>query len=173
MREPLLVASALSKSYSGVRVLQDVDFDLRSGEIHALVGENGAGKSTLIKIIGGAVRPDSGTVELDGRPLPLGDPLGVRQRGVSFVYQEIALVPELSVADNIFLGREIGRPLLDRAAMAARGRPLLDELGLGIDPSTGTGGLSVAQQQLVEIARALAGDARVLILDEPSASLSA
>jgi len=169
----LLVASSLTKSYGGVCVLDHVDFDVRAGEIHALVGENGAGKSTLIKILGGAVRPESGTAEIEGRPLPFGDPLAVRRMGVSFVYQEIALVPELNVLDNVFLGRERGRPLLDRAAMAAEMVPLLSELGLTVDPAVPAGRLSVAQQQLVEIARALAGDARVLILDEPTASLSA
>src|SRR5579862_719814 len=169
----LLVASSLTKSYGGVCVLDHVDFDVRAGEIHALVGENGAGKSTLIKILGGAVMPETGTAEIEGRPLPFGDPLAVRRMGVSFVYQEIALVPELNVLDNVFLGRERGRPLLDRAAMAAEMVPLLSELGLTVDPAVPAGRLSVAQQQLVEIARALAGDARVLILDEPTASLSA
>src|SRR5436190_14352920 len=102
----ILTASSLSKSYGGVRVLDGVDFDIRAGEIHALAGENGAGKSTLIKIFGGAVLPDAGGVRLDGAALELGDPRGARRRGISVVYQEIALVPELSVADNLFLGRE-------------------------------------------------------------------
>ena len=101
-----LAATNLSKSYAGVRVLHAVDFDVRAGEIHALVGENGAGKSTLIKILGGAVVPDTGDVVLDGERLPIGDPLAVRRAGLSVVYQEFTLVPELTVADNVFLGRE-------------------------------------------------------------------
>jgi len=168
----LLAADALSKTYSGVRVLDAVDFDLRAGEVHALVGENGAGKSTLIKILGGAVAPDSGTVLLEGARLAPGDPREARRRGISLVYQEFTLVPELSVAENIFLGAERGRPFLARAAMAASARRRLDDLGVRLDARAPVGSLSVAHQQMVEIARALEADARVLILDEPTASLS-
>ncbi len=167
-----LTASRVSKSYGGVRVLHDVDFDLHGGEVHALVGENGAGKSTLIKVLGGAVRPDSGEVLLDTTPLPIGDPLATRRRGVSIVYQEFTLVPALSVADNIFLGRERGGWFLRRAEAARAARALLDQLGVSIDPGAPAGALSVAHQQMVEIARALAAEARVVILDEPTASLS-
>lgn len=167
----LLAATGLTKSYGGVRVLDAVDFDLARGEVHALVGENGAGKSTLIKILGGAVRPDTGVVELDGTPLPAGDPLAVRDRGVSLVYQEFTLVPELSVADNIFLGRERARPFLRRSEMARDVQRVLDELGADMAASAPVRSLSVAQQQMVEIARALVGDAKVLVFDEPSASL--
>lgn len=167
-----LAGSGLSKSYGGVRVLDDVTLELVPGEVHALVGENGAGKSTLIKILGGAVRPDAGEVRLDGVPLPAGDPREARARGVSLVYQEFTLVPELSVADNIFLGRELGRPLLGRARMKRLAQQRLDELGVEVEAGSPVGRLSVAHQQLVEIARALEADARVLILDEPSASLS-
>jgi ABC-type sugar transport system ATPase subunit len=168
----LLTAEGLSKSYGGVRVLDRVDFDLQSGEIHALVGENGAGKSTLTKIVGGAVTPDEGTARLNGRPLPIGDPLAVRRCGVSIVYQEFTLVPSLSVTDNIWLGRERGLPFLRRADMTAAVERQLDDLGVRIDPAALVRDLSVAHQQMVEIARALAGDATVLILDEPSASLA-
>jgi ABC-type sugar transport system ATPase subunit len=153
-------------------VLDDVDFDVRNGEVHALVGENGAGKSTLIKILGGAVVPETGRVSLEGTPLPLGDPLAIRRAGISIVYQEFTLVPELSVADNIFLGRERGRAFLQRAEMAGVVTRLLGDLGVQVSPSALVSSLSVAQQQLVEIARALEGEAKVLILDEPSASLS-
>jgi ribose transport system ATP-binding protein len=142
------------------------------GEIHALLGENGAGKSTLIKIIGGAVRPDAGRVELDGRRLPAGDPRAVRECGLSLVYQEFTLVPELTVADNIFLGRERARPLLRRTEMAGEVQRVLDELGAEVAAGAAVRTLGVAGQQMVEIARALVGDARVLIFDEPSASLS-
>ncbi len=116
-RSRLLVASGLTKIYGGARAVDEVDFELAAGEIHALVGENGAGKSTLIKMFGGAVTPDAGEVTLDGRPLPSGDPLAVRLRGLSIVYQEFALVPELTVAENIWLGRERGRPFLRRGEM--------------------------------------------------------
>ncbi len=169
---PLLAASGLTKSYGGVRVLDAVDFDLARGEVHALVGENGAGKSTLIKLLGGAVRPDAGTVELDDAPLPAGDPLAVRDRGLSLVYQEFTLVPELSVADNIFLGRERARPFLRRSEMARDVQRVLDELGADMAAHAPVRSLSVAQQQMVEIARALVGEAKVLVFDEPSASLS-
>lgn len=169
---PLLTASGLSKSYGGVRVLDAVDFDLERGEVHALVGENGAGKSTLIRILGGAVRADAGTVELAGVRLPAGDPLTVRRRGVSLVYQEFALVPELSVTDNLFLGRERARPWLRRSEMARETQAVLDELGTGIAAGALVRTLSVAEQQIVEIARALIGDAKVLVLDEPTASLA-
>ena len=141
--------------------------------MHALVGENGAGKSTFVKILAGAVRAESGGVELGGAPLPAGDPLAVRRLGVSVVHQEFTLVPELDVVDNVFLGRERGRPFLRRAEMARAVRARLDELGVDVDVHVPVGQLSVAQQQLVEIARALELDAAVLVLDEPSASLSA
>ena len=167
----LLSAARLSKSYSGVRVLDAVDFDVQAGEVHALVGENGAGKSTLIKILGGAVVPDDGEVRLDGELLQQADPRLARLCGISIVYQEFTLVPAMSVADNIQLGRE-PRAAREAAASFARIRACLDELGVDVDPRVPVDRLSVARQQLVEIARALLTDARVLILDEPSASLS-
>jgi len=168
----LLSAASLSKSFPGVRALEGVDLELRPGEVHALLGENGAGKSTLIKILGGALVPDAGEARLEGQPLPLGDPLAVRRRGVSIVYQELTLVPELTAAENIFLGRERGRPLLRRREMARAAQALLDGLGARIAPGAPVRALSLAQQQLVEIARALAGESKVIILDEPSATLS-
>ena len=167
-----LTASSLSKSYGGVTVLDRVDFDVRGGEVHALVGENGAGKSTLIKILGGAVRPDAGSVSLDNVALPLGDPRRIRTMGVSIVYQEFTLVPELSVADNVQLGRERGGMWLRRREMATEVERVFADLGVDVPITSRIASLSVAQQQMVEIARALAGDAKVLILDEPTASLS-
>ena len=169
---PLLAARGLTKSYGGVRVLDAVDFDVAGSEVHALVGENGAGKSTLIKILGGAVRPDAGTVELSDSILPAGDPLAVRDRGLSLVYQEFTLVPELDAADNIFLGRELARPFLPRADMVRTAQSILDDLGAGVRATVPVRTLSVAQQQMVEIARALSVDAKVIVFDEPSASLS-
>ena len=136
-----------------------------------LVG-NGAARRLLIKILGGAVRADSGEVRIGGGALPPGDPIEARRRGISTVYQEFTLVPELSVADNVFLGREQGRPFLLPAAMARDVQAILDELGAGVDAAAPVGRLSVAHQQMVEIARALVGEAKVLILDEPTASLS-
>ena len=169
---PLLTAHGLTKSYGGVRVLDAVDFDVEPGEVHALVGENGAGKSTLIKILGGAVRPDAGHVELGGASLPQGRPLAVRDLGLSIVYQEFTLVPELDGTDNIFLGRERGRPFLQRAGMRRAAESILTELGAGVPVDVPVRTLSVAQQQMIEIARALSGDAKVLVFDEPTASLS-
>jgi ABC-type sugar transport system ATPase subunit len=168
----LLSARGLSKSYGGVRVLHGINFELAAGEVHAIVGENGAGKSTFVKILAGAVRAESGEIQLRGAPLPAGNPLAVRRLGVSVVHQEFTLVPELDVVDNVFLGRERGRPFLRRAEMARAVRARLEELGVDVDITAPVGGLSVAQQQLVEIARALELDAAVLVLDEPSASLS-
>ncbi len=168
----LLVAGALTKLYGPVCVLDDVSVDVRPGEIHALAGENGAGKSTLIKIIAGAIAPDRGEVRLDGAPLPLGDPLATRQRGVSIVYQEFTLMPDLSVADNVFLGRERGTGWLRRREMHRAVQDVLDELGVNVSASARVRDLSVARQQMVEIARALVTEAKVLILDEPTASLS-
>jgi ribose transport system ATP-binding protein len=167
-----LAASGLTKSYGGVLVLAGVDFDVRGGEVHALVGENGAGKSTLIKILGGAVRPDAGRVVMDGVPLPLGDPRRIRVLGVSLVYQEFTLVPELTVTENIFLGRERGWPWLAREAMAGAARQVFADLDVDVPVHARVASLSVAHQQMVEIARALASDTRALILDEPTASLS-
>jgi ribose transport system ATP-binding protein/rhamnose transport system ATP-binding protein len=166
----VLTASGLSKAFGGARALSGVDFEVQSGEIHALVGENGAGKSTLIKILSGIVVADAGDVQLDSRRVPAGDPAATRRMGVSCVHQEFALVPALSVADNLFLGRERG-PLLRRREMNAAADALLGELGLRVPARALVHDLSVAHQQLVEIARALADDARVLILDEPTATL--
>jgi len=168
----VLAARGVSRSFGGVRALDAVDFEVRLGEIHALVGENGAGKSTLIRILSGGLVPDAGEVSLNGQPLPCGNPPAVRRLGVSCVHQELALVPGLSIADNIFLGRERGGLLLDRRQMRETAERLLADLGLHESPDLPVDALSVAHQQLVEIARALADDARVLILDEPTASLA-
>ena len=169
MTDPLS-ASGISKSFAGVPVLQDVDLALRAGEVHALVGENGAGKSTLIRILTGALRPDRGSVTLLGKPLPT-DPREARRRGISCVYQEFTLVPDMTVRDNILLGRERGQILRARGTDdALTGR--LRELGAHCGPDAIVRTLSVAEQQLVEIARALDTQAGVLILDEPTAALS-
>jgi ABC-type sugar transport system ATPase subunit len=170
--DALLSVEGISKSFPGVRALADVDFELRAGEVHALVGENGAGKSTLVKVLGGGVVPDAGEVRLDGAPLPFGDPLAARRRRVDIIYQEFTLVPQLTAAENIFLGRERGRVLLRRAEMRREAQAILDRLGAAVDANAPVASLGVAQQQMVEIARALGGHPRVLVLDEPTASLS-
>ena len=146
-----LSARGLTKQYGGTVVLRGVDLDVASGEIRALVGENGAGKSTLIKILSGAVTADRGEVRIDDERLPSGRPLAIRERGLSVVYQEFTLVPDLTVAENVFLGRELGRPLLGRAAMRTRAQSLLDELGVSVDAREPVRSLSVAHQQMVAV----------------------
>jgi ribose transport system ATP-binding protein len=169
----LLSVVGLSKSFPGVQALSNVDLELRSGEVHALLGENGAGKSTFVKVLGGGVIPDTGEVRLEGAPLPLGDPLASRRRGINIIYQEFTLVPELTAAENIFLGRERGRVVLRTAEMRREAQALLGAaLGTDIDADERVGDLSVAQQQMVEIASALVERPRVLVLDEPTAALT-
>jgi rhamnose transport system ATP-binding protein len=170
----LLRTEDVSKSYDGVHALQHVGFELRIGEIHALVGENGAGKSTLIKIITGAVTPDSGRIELDGNAVANNSPRLAKSLGIAAIYQQPALFPDLTVAENIALGLEGTRSWQqvnwnERRQNAAA---LLDKTGARIDVDEDAGNLTMPEQQLVEIARALGANARVLILDEPSASLS-
>jgi len=171
----LLSLRGIGKRFGGVTALANVDFELRAGEIHALLGENGAGKSTLIKILGGLLRPDSGEIRLGGQTVAIRDVTAADQLGIRLIHQELSLAPNLSVAENIFLGREPSRfGFLDRRKLRSAAQRLITELGL---PEIGAvaacvADLSVAQQQLVEIARALSTRARILILDEPTASLS-
>jgi ABC-type sugar transport system ATPase subunit len=169
----LLRVAGLGKSFPGVLAVRGASLEVRAGEVHALVGENGAGKSTLVKVVTGAHRPDHGTVELDGCALPLGDPVRVRRAGVAAIYQEFSLAPSLTVRENLFLGREPTRfGFVDVRAERVRAREVLARLGSGIDLDAPVGALSVAQQQLVEISRALLGEARLLVLDEPTAALA-
>jgi ribose transport system ATP-binding protein len=171
---PWLETEALTKRYPGVLALDGVDFALRRGEIHVLFGENGAGKSTLISILAGAQRPTSGQVRFTGRPIALESVRDARKLGVSAVFQEFSVVPTLTVAQNMFLGDEPRRGglLLDRARMRTAAREVLRELDFPIDPDTVVALLSRAEQQMVEIAKAFRGDLSVLILDEPTASLT-
>jgi rhamnose transport system ATP-binding protein len=169
----LLRIDGLVKSYSGVRALRGVSFDLRRAEVHALVGENGAGKSTLIKAITGAIEPDAGEIAIDGRPVAWMDPHGAASAGIAAIYQQPSLFPPLTVAENIALRTERGGAwrLVDWKQRRARARELLDRIGAAIDPDALVETLSMPEQQLVEIARALGADARILIMDEPTASL--
>ena len=169
-----LETEALTKRYPGVLALDAVDFALRKGEIHVLFGENGAGKSTLISILAGAQRPTSGQVRFAGRPIALESVRDARKLGVSAVFQEFSLVPTLTVAQNMFLGDEPRRGglLLDRARMRSAAREVLRELDFPIDADGIVALLSRAEQQMVEIAKAFRGDLSVLILDEPTASLT-
>ncbi|MFE4537312.1 sugar ABC transporter ATP-binding protein [Streptomyces scopuliridis] len=170
----MLTMKGVSKSFLGVRVLRDVELDLERGEVHALVGENGAGKSTLMKILAGEHIPDSGTITLDGTAHTFTHPAQAQAAGIGIIHQEFALLPHRTVAENVFLGREpVRRGLVDRKAMERRTGELLAEIDeTGITPRTLVRELSVARQQTVEIAKALASDVRVLVMDEPTAPLA-
>src|SRR5688572_1533621 len=170
---PLLVARAVTKTFPGVRALDAVDFTLRRGEIHTLMGENGAGKSTLIKVLTGVYTRDSGEISLDGQSINPRSPLEAQKLGISTVYQEVNLVPYLSVAENIFLGRQPKRfGFINWREINRRSREALSRLDLDIDVTKPLNVYSIAIQQLVAIARALDVQAKVLILDEPTSSLT-
>lgn len=171
---PLWEVRQVSKSFPGVLALDRVSLTLRTGEIHALVGQNGSGKSTLVKCLAGAHQPDSGELQLHGEPVSLGNPTVARGRGVATIYQELSLVPTLTVAENIFLGRLPTRAagtLVDWIGMRHRSVRTLQELGIQIDPNSTVRLLSVAEQQLVEIAKAISEDSTLLVMDEPTAAL--
>lgn len=171
---PVLRVREVSKSFGAVAAVQSVSFDLYGGEAHALVGENGAGKSTIVKMLAGVHRPDAGTLELDGAPIELNTPADAKAAGIAVIYQEPTLFPDLSVAENIAMGRQpLGRfKTIDRAAMIKQAEQLFTRLGVAIEPSRPARGLSIADQQLVEIAKALSADARVVVMDEPTAALT-
>jgi len=170
---PLLQMSGIVKEFPGVRALGGVDLDVRAGEVHCLLGQNGAGKSTLIKVLAAAYRPDEGTITWEGRPVSHGSPLAAIRTGIATIYQELDLVPDLSVAENVFLGHELSRAgLSQRGRTNAVVRDLLARLGHPeISPTRTVGSLSPASQQIVSMARALSHDTRLLVLDEPSAVL--
>jgi rhamnose transport system ATP-binding protein len=171
---PILELAGISKAFAGVHALKGVSFDLSAGEVHALVGENGAGKSTLIKVITGAHVPDEGRITVDGQPVGDLDPVRSRELGIAAIYQQPALFPELTVAENIAIGLEPAG-IWRRVRWGWRrthARTLLDKIGATIDPETKVRSLSMPEQQLVEIARALGAEAHILIMDEPTASLS-
>ncbi|UNK71859.1 sugar ABC transporter ATP-binding protein [Microbacterium sp. H1-D42] len=172
--EVVLSVRSVGKSFFGVEVLRGIDFDVRRGEVHGLVGENGAGKSTLMKIIAGVQPADTGTIEYRGREVHYTHPRQAMDAGIVTVFQEFTLLPERTVAQNVFLGREPRRGgLVDNRAMVARTRELLEELGVDfIDPQERVRSLTVAEQQIVEIVKALSFDAQVISMDEPTAALS-
>ena len=174
-KKPIFVLEEITKDFPGVRALDKVSFEVNSGEVHALVGENGAGKSTLVKIMAGLYRPDGGVIYYRGDRIQAATPSQMCEFGISVIYQELNLCGNLSVAGNIFLGRErvkYGAGIVDESALRAESRKYLEMLDADIDPSTLVSRLSIAEQQLVEIAKALSYESQVIIMDEPTASLT-
>jgi rhamnose transport system ATP-binding protein len=170
----LLKLTAITKSFAGVQALKGVSFDLQAGEVHALIGENGAGKSTLIKIITGAHQADEGTLEVNDQVIANNDPSNARTLGIAAIYQQPALFPDLTVTENMALGLESGGGWrrIRWAQRRRRAKQLLERIGATIAPEMEVRRLTMPEQQLVEIARALGANARILIMDEPTASLS-
>lgn len=173
---PVVELNNISKRFPGVQALDDVTFSVVKGEIHALIGENGAGKSTLMNILAGELQPDAGTIHFEGRPCAIPNPFASQTLGIGVVYQELALCPNLSIAENIALHSVATKPgfaLLQRRQFSSRAQAALERLGLtNIDTTTPVADLSVAQQQMVEIAKALSGEVKLLILDEPNSALT-
>ncbi|MDR2766721.1 MAG: sugar ABC transporter ATP-binding protein [Treponema sp.] len=175
MAEYILQLKSINKYFPGVKVLEDVHFDLLPGEIHALMGENGAGKSTLIKVVSGVYQPDRGDVYINGEKIVIRSPLDAQALGIAAVHQHVTSFPDLSVAENIFMGHEKTRSafrVIDWGTMNRMANELLEQLDAKFDSRTQMGTLSVAQQQIVEIAKALSVSARIIIMDEPTAALS-
>ncbi len=170
---PLLAMRGIDKSFPGVRALREVDLTLHAGEVLALVGENGAGKSTLIKVLSGAHLPDAGSIHIHGQPAAIGNPIDAQRAGVAVIYQEFNLVPSLSARENIFLGQERTRAgFLRHRDEHRRAAALFERVGVPVDPDAPCRTLTIAQQQVVEIAKALSLDARIIVMDEPSATLT-
>lgn len=173
---PILEVEGISKAFPGVQALKDVSIAILPGEVHALVGENGAGKSTLIKILAGAIKADTGVIRIRGRQVTIDSPQHAQALGISIIHQELNLVPYLTVAANIYLGREPRRgargAFIDEKTMHERASALLRELGVELDPGEQVGRLSVARQQIVEIAKALSFNAAVIAMDEPTSALT-
>ena len=171
---PALEMRNISKTFGAVRALRGVSLTVQAGELHALMGENGAGKSTLMKVLSGAYRPDpGGEIFVNGVAMPGGDPKRARNNGIAVIYQELSLAPNLTVAQNIFLGNEPRRfGIVDAGAMAMRTTAALKRLGLSLAPRTKVAALSLGERQMVEIARALSADAKIIVMDEPTTSLT-
>ncbi|MEO9337670.1 sugar ABC transporter ATP-binding protein [Mesorhizobium sp. SB112] len=171
---PVLEMRNISKTFGAVRALSDVSFSVRAGEVHALMGENGAGKSTLMKVLSGAYVADAGgEILVDGRPIQAGDPIKAKANGISVIYQELSLAPNLTVAQNMFLGAEPSRfGIVDRSANVRLAKPILERLGVGFRPGTIVSTLSLGERQMVEIARAMTTNSRIIVMDEPTTSLT-
>ena len=171
---PLLAMRNISKTFPGVKALDNLNFDMRSGEVHGILGENGAGKSTLIKVLGGIYHPEQGEILINGQKVSIQSVMAAKAQGISIIHQELMLVPHMTVAENIYLTREpkthSGR--VDKAKMNADAQTILDGLGTQIRADTLVGRLSIAQQQQVEIAKALSMNAKILVMDEPTSSLT-
>lgn len=175
MSETFLQMNHITKRFPGVLALSNVDFTLRKGEVHALLGENGAGKSTLMKILSGVYQPDEGEIIFEGKPVSFSDPLSAQNAGITIIHQEFNLFPELTVEENIFIGREFcknNRWRLDEKQQRQAATEILQKLNLNISPETLVADLTVAQQQMVEIAKAISVNAKILIMDEPTAALT-
>ncbi|KTT11495.1 ABC transporter [Pseudomonas oryzihabitans] len=175
MEQYRLMMRGISKTYGNAAALQSVDFCVKPGEVHALIGENGAGKSTLLNILSGVRAADEGEILVNGQPVQMKTPLSARQAGIAMIHQELQHVPELSVAQNMFLGRPLtkaGGCLVDKSAQLTRARQILAQLDPSIDPASAIKHLKVSQQQIVEIARALLDDAKIIAMDEPTSSLT-
>ncbi len=172
--EPILEMRNISKTFPGVKALSNVNLTIYPGEVHALMGENGAGKSTLMKTLSGAYQADpGGEIRIAGQPMKANGPIEAREAGVSIIYQELALAPNLTVAENIYLNREPRRGgFIDRAAMFAGSEGVLQRLGATFTPRTLVGSLSIAEQQMVEICRAVHANSKILVMDEPTTALS-
>jgi ribose transport system ATP-binding protein len=171
----LLSLTGVSKEFPGVKALNNVHFDLHQGEVHALVGENGAGKSTLMKILSGIYKKDSGEIIYQGNPVNVSSPNEAQKLGISIIHQELNLMPHLTVAQNIFIGREDrrrGRVFLNDAKLNKAASQLLSELDLNLNPKELVGELTIARQQMVEIAKAVSYRGSVIIMDEPTSSLT-
>ncbi len=172
-QQNLLEVESVSKAYFGVQALKEVNFSLRPGEVHALVGENGAGKSTLVKIITGVVKKDAGEIKIDGQSVKIKNPHHARQLGVATIFQELSQIPTLSVAENVFLGNESTKSgLLDRNTMIQQTTEILHKYGIELDPAAQLNTLSAAQRQLAEIVKAISRKPKILIMDEPTSALS-
>ncbi|HBU6572353.1 ATP-binding cassette domain-containing protein [Citrobacter amalonaticus] len=175
MSETFLQMNHITKRFPGVLALSNVNFTLRKGEVHALLGENGAGKSTLMKILSGVYQPDEGDIIFEGKPVSFSDPLSAQNAGITIIHQEFNLFPELTVEENIFIGREFcknNRWRLDEKKQRQAATEILQKLNLNISPETLVSDLTVAQQQMVEIAKAISVNAKILIMDEPTAALT-
>ena len=172
--KPILEMTGISKTFPGVKALRNVELQVYPGEIHALMGENGAGKSTLMKVLAGAYRADpGGEIRIAGQAVRIDDPAEAKRHGIAIIYQELALAPNLTVAENIYLGRELGRAgVADRKGMVEGSRAVLGRLGAGFGPTSVVADLSIAERQLVEIARALHAESKILVMDEPTTALS-